>query len=211
MTERAETDDRAFSDAFESLDGLLATIWENLETAASGARHGWHLPMVATGGTQPHNRTVVLRQASRDDRRIAFHTDARSPKVTQLRVTPHVSWCFYDRENRVQLVADGLAAVHTDDAVADAGWDRSSPSSRRCYLAPAAPGDTLEQPRANLPDELVGKLPTIEQTLPGREHFAVVTTRIMQLDFLYLAHSGNLRAEFTADEGGTFEGRWIAA
>ena len=203
---------RPYEEAMSDLGSLLPLIWSNLEEAASGARHGWHLPMIATGGTQPHVRTVVLRSASTADRTLGCHTDVRSPKVTQLRVTPHACWCFYDKDNRVQLVADGTASVHTDDDVAEAGWDRSSASSRRCYLAPAAPGETLSEPKANLPDEWIGTVPPLDATAPGREHFAVVQTRVQRLDFLYLAHSGNLRAEFLFDGTGTLsEARWIAA
>ena len=210
MPDRAATEDRRFADAMTDLDRLRETILDELVRAAASSKSGWHLPMVATGGTQPHNRTVVLRNVDRDAAAIAFHTDARSPKVTQLRVSPHASWCFYDREHRVQLVADGVASVHTEDAVADAGWERSSASSRRCYLAPAAPGDVMEQPQANLPERWIGVVPPIEATEPGRAHFAVVRMPIARLDFLYLSHEGNLRAEFVRDGDG-FAGSWIAA
>ena len=214
MSDRASADERHFAALMSAsevdLDRLRETIWAELQTAADSARHGWHLPMVATGGTQPHNRTVVLRDVDIESRSLAFHTDVRSPKVTQIRVTPHVCFCFYDATHRVQLVADAAASVHTDDEIADAGWERSTAASRRCYLAPAAPGDVIAKPKANLPDAFVGKLPAIEQTLPGRENFAVVAARVQRLDFLYLSHEGNLRAEFVLDDG-DFHGRWIAA
>ena len=204
------SDDRLFAGEIESLPDLLAAIWSNLETAAAKGKHGWHLPMIASGGTQPHVRTVVLRQADRESRTIGCHTDVRSPKVTQLRVTPHACWCFYDAANRVQLVAEGTASIHTDDAIAEAGWQRSSVSSRRCYLAPAAPGSVMDERGENLPADLIGKLPDEARTEVGRENFAVIRTRVQRLDFLYLTHTGNLRAEFV-HEGDEFTGRWIAA
>ena len=217
MSDRSSQQDRTFRDAMGDLDTLLDGIWTQLPAAVASSKHGWHLPMIATGGQQPHVRTVVLRDAARQSNDgdggpiVACHTDARSPKVTQLRLTPHASWCFYDRENRVQLVADGPTQVHTDDAVAEAGWDRSSLSSRRCYLAPAAPGDPLDAARPNLPEHLVGQLPSEEEVAVGRENFAVLQTRVQRLDFLFLAFDGNLRAEFTLQPDGSFDGQWIAA
>ena len=210
MADRTTADERLFRDVMDSLPGLGDRIWSELTRARESSKHGWHLPMVGTGGQQPHVRTVVLRDVDRTAGTIACHTDARSPKVTQIRMTPHASWCFYDHANRVQLVADGIASVHTGDAVADAGWDRSTVSSRRCYLAPAAPGAELDGPQPNLPPHLVGKLPEESELGPGRENFAVIQTRVERLDFLFLAFDGNLRAEFVRDDD-AFTGRWIAA
>lgn len=210
MADRIAAEDRLFRDALGSLPDLLDAVWTQLAAASESSKHGWHLPMIGTGSEQPHVRTVVLRDVQ-PGRSLACHTDVRSPKVVQLRMAPHASWCFYDHAHRVQVVADGPTQVHTDDAVAEAGWDRSSLSSRRCYLAPAAPGSVLEQSGPNLPPHLVGQLPSEEEVAVGRENFAVIQTRVERLDFLFLAFDGNVRAEFVRGENGEFAGRWIAA
>jgi hypothetical protein len=102
------------------------------------------------------------------------------------------------------------ATAHFDDQVADDAWAKSSLSSRRCYLAPNAPGAICEQPSPNLPEHLLGRIPTLEESLSGRAHFAAVTTIVDEIDWLWLAADGHRRARFTR-VGTEWRGSWIEA
>ena len=196
-----------------SLDRAREEMFEMLAVGASKASHGFHLPVVATfdaADGRPSCRTVVLRHFDAGGPLVQCHTDARSPKVAEVRGTPAASWTFYDRESRVQVVAEGAASVHTNDAVADAAWDRSRTESLRCYLAPKTPGERVSLPDPNLPEDLIGKVPSEERAAEGRGNFAVVRTLVTRFDLLILKSTGNVRAEFVR-EGGGWSQSWIAA
>ncbi len=96
----------------------------------------------------------------------------------------------------------GRAALHTDDALAEAAWTGSRAMSRVCYGAEPGPGTSLPAGDAySLPDE------TAAATL-GRPHFAAVLVRAERLDFLYLDRRGHRRAAWHA--AGGWSGGWIA-
>ena len=193
----------------DSLDQVLETIWTELEIGAAKAKHGFHQPVLATtapDGT-PSARTVVLRKADRAAGTVACHTDARAPKIDHLRSHPTAVWCFYDKSCRVQIRATGVVTIHTDDAIADDHWNRSPTRSRRCYAAPATPGSEADHPSPNLPDELIGRDPTPQESEAGRANFAVLLCTIQMLDYLELHHDGHVRARFTRSDN-TWSGTW---
>ena len=195
------------------LGRLRSEIFDALSLGASKGSHGFHLPVIATfdaAAGRPASRTVVLRGFDRDVAAIQCHTDARTPKVRELDATPSSSWTFYDRDARVQVVAEGPTTTHTDDEIADAAWEGSRVESLRCYLAPQPPGRPMDRRSYNLPDDLVGQVPTKELAELGRENFAVVRTEIATLDFLLLKREGNIRALFERTAGGWRDG-WIAS
>lgn len=194
----------------ESLDEVLQTIWTELEIGAAKAKHGFHQPVLATtapDGT-PSARTVVLRLTDRAAGLVACHTDARSTKPDHVRANPRATWCFYDRTLRIQIRATGRVTLHTDDAVADEHWAQSPARSRRCYLAPASPGAKADHPSPNLPEHLLQREPTHEESLAGRTNFAVLRCALDAIEFLELHHAGHARARFTRDGVGWF-GTWI--
>ena len=187
-------------------DAVIADAWERLADGAARGRSPFHTPVLATvaaDGT-PSARTVVLRGCEPDERRLICHTDARAPKVAELPERPASSWLFYDAENKVQVRATATVAVHRVDALADRQWEATNPSSRRCYLAPAAPGtDTADgEPSPNLPPAVRGRVPEPEETLAGREHFAVLAAAVTSLDVLHLHHAGHVRVRVAYDSSG---------
>ncbi|MEL6498117.1 MAG: pyridoxamine 5'-phosphate oxidase family protein [Planctomycetota bacterium] len=194
----------------QQLDDVLETLWTELEIGAAKAKHGFHQPVVATvrpDGT-PTARTVVLRRCDREAGIVSCHTDARAPKLDHLQCTPSAAWCFYDKGRRVQVRAQGLMTVHTDDDIADEHWSRSPVRSRRCYLAPATPGTIADNPSANLPPDLLDREPSPQESEAGRENFAVLRCTIESFDYLELHHAGHARASFTRRDGG-WNGVWI--
>jgi len=93
-----------WEELYSSLGSIETDIWARLENAAASSRNDFHLPVVATvSGDMPSLRTVVLRRASATDRKLRFHTDIRSPKVSALLANPSIALLFYHKEHRLQL------------------------------------------------------------------------------------------------------------
>jgi pyridoxine/pyridoxamine 5'-phosphate oxidase len=132
------------------LDAILRSIWEAFEVGVREAGHPFHTPIVATAGPADCDaRVVVLRRASPDRRELAFHTDARAPKVRLLQACHTTAWVFYDPAGKVQVRAKGNTVVHQGDAVAADAWAHTRLMSRRCYLAEAAPAPRPIPPPAD--------------------------------------------------------------
>jgi 3-hydroxyisobutyrate dehydrogenase len=91
----------------------------------------------------------------------------------------------------------------------DRAWSATRLMSRRCYLAPFAPSIDVDHPTPNLPDALVDRDPTQEESESGRAHFAVVRTVAHQIEWLVLHHAGNRRAMLDWTGGG-WSARWLA-
>ena len=208
----------------DTLDGLLQRVWEQLEHAVTTAKAGFHLGVLAgvDEGGRPTARVMVLRGvtpapgsapgggASEEQPAVWCHGDVRSPKVAAWRARPGAEWCFYDPPGRLQVRVRGDVSVHTDDAVADAAWVASTLSSRRCYLAPRAPGSGAEQGEVNLPEHLRERVPTGAESAAGRVNFAVLRLAVAELDVLHLAATGHRRGRYVWDGAGRVEAGWVA-
>ncbi len=79
----------------DSLETIHRACWQGLDRAAHERAHPWRLMALATlatqGPDQPPSadlRHVVLREAEPDSATLRFFTDARSPKVAQLKAQP---------------------------------------------------------------------------------------------------------------------------
>lgn len=192
-----------------SLDTLLASIWEALQQGARFRTHAFHTGVIATiSNGAPQARTVVLRKVLPESRTLIFHTDYRSKKISELTQNPNISWLFYNPEVRVQLRLSGKAILHHDSDLANLQWKNTKLFSRRCYLS-IAPSSILTKPESGLPESLLRRNPTIEESEAGRENFTVVETRIQTIDWLWLNSSGHRRAKFVWQENGEKIANWI--
>lgn len=195
----------------DALADILARTWSELARGASDRRHAFHVPTLATSALDgaPVARSVVLRAVDGTFGVLRCHTDARSAKAAELARDPRVAWHFYASDLQVQVRARGMAAVHRTGPIADGAWAASALSSRRCYLAPRAPGAVSDVASPNLPESLRGRRPTEEETVAGRVNFAVVETRVDLLDWLWLASDGHRRARFARGADGRWSGCWL--
>jgi pyridoxine/pyridoxamine 5'-phosphate oxidase len=195
----------------DSLSNTLSDLWNELGRGVVDRRHGFHVPVLATVGVDgaPQARAVVLRRVLRDSCEIHCHTDLRSGKVAEIRADPRVAWHFYDEGRKLQLRIVAHAEVVSDGSRSDEAWARSAVTSRRCYLAPRAPGSVCDAPSPNLPEGVRDRRPTEEETLPGRANFALVVTRVTAIDWLFLASEGHQRARFSRDADGAWKGAWL--
>jgi pyridoxine/pyridoxamine 5'-phosphate oxidase len=172
---------------------VLENLWAMLFKAARSRHGGFHTPAVASLGPDgmPQVRTVVLRNAARDRAELTFHTDRRSPKVAQLKSQPRVQWLFYDAQARTQLRVDAIADIISEGPVKEARWEASHPMSRECYRVALPPSSQVDRP-----ESIPAPLPN------GHEHFCVVHTRVIAIDWLYLHHQGHRRARFEYNDAG---------
>lgn len=186
-----------------SLDDVLDSSWKLLRRGAGSFKHPFHHPALTTmarGG--PQVRTVILRGFSHEARTLICHCDVRSAKVGQIRENPRVSWLFYHPGQWIQLRLSGTASVHTDDDVAEAQWARVGPTSRINYCANLPPGSKVESPSSGLPDDLRNTAAKWFDKGTARKHFAAVTCRFDEMDWLMLKLTGNRRARFQwTDQG----------
>jgi len=147
-------------------------VWDRLSRSASTPQDAMRRMALATadaGGADV--RMVVLRDASAERRTLAFHTDARSPKIAAMAADPRVGLLFWDPCEQLQLRCRARAQVVADGDAADAAWAGLSADQRTLYDATRAPGDDAEG--AATP-------PT------GRAAFRLVSCRVSTIDRLSL-------------------------
>lgn len=191
---------------FDTLDDVLADCRNRLIRAPRDRKSPMHTPVIVTGDVDA--RVMVLRAFDAADWRLRLHTDTRAPKASVIGADPRVAVLFYDKGAKVQIRARGEGAIVRDGAEVDAAWAASTRFARRCYMG-EGPGAAADAPTSGLPPEFEGVEPDEAQLVPARENFALLRIRIMALDWLYLAHTGHVRAQF-ARAGEAWQGRWVA-
>ncbi len=192
-------------DFYDDLSGSLVHAWRMLVRGVADRRSPCHAPTVATIGSdgRPRLRTVILRGADPENWTLRFHTDRRSDKVRELGEDHRISLLAYDPGAKIQIRVEGVAKVHTDDAVADAAWGASRSFSQICYGSAPAPGQAIANGGAfSLPDQT-------DDVAQGRANFAAVQLSVASLEWLYLAHAGHRRARYMRTAEGA-ESTWLA-
>ena len=185
-----------------TLDDVLSRSWRMLVEGAKSAGHPFHTPVVSTSGPAGCDlRTVVLRSVDPDARELICHTDRRSAKCTQIGRDSRVSWLFYDARAKVQLRIGGIAEVHSGDPLALERWRACPPRSRRCYGVVPGPGTPIGRADSGLPEPYTERAPTVDESDPWAEHFAVLLTRVERIEWLFLRARGHLRARFEWSDG----------
>jgi pyridoxamine 5'-phosphate oxidase len=198
--------DRAETETLDEVRDHIFKLW----TGAVRNRHSpLHTPVVASVAADhsPSPRIMVLRYVADACTAFRFHTDVRSAKVKEIDASGPVTLLGYDPEQRVQLIVRGTGRVEQASDTADAAWDASALSSRRCYLAAHAPGTAVEAPISGLPENLLTRAPTLEESVEGRSNFGVLLIAARELEWLKLTSCGNRRALFTR-QGEGWHGQW---
>jgi hypothetical protein len=196
--------------ATESLTHTYDRLWSCLESGVGEQRSPFKMLQAATLGLDgaPKVRTIVLRQVSRADRLLAFHTDARSEKVAELRRDPRIAIVANDLDSLVQIRAEGVASICEDEAQRRAIWQSSRPHTLLLYRAPLRPGTPIESPEeARIATGQ--RIDTASAADDGYQNFCVLHVRVTRIDWLELARSGHRRAIFDVNDDG-YEGRWVA-
>jgi pyridoxamine 5'-phosphate oxidase len=191
---------------YDDLGETLAEAWRLMARGVADRRSAFHHPALATAGADgaPEVRTVILRACDVAGRSLRFHTDQRSGKARELAANPRAALHFYDPGSKIQLRAAGRAALHANDAVADAAWAGSRPISRQVYGVMPGPGAEIASGGAFRMIDGEGA-----EDAPGRANFMAVVLEVQRLEWLYLAAAGHRRALFTWD-GGTLRSAWLS-
>ena len=175
------------------LTTLPQAIWHELMLAASDRQHAWRTPVLASVDSRgfPQARTVVLRNADSNSQTLRFFTDSRSPKVTQLNTSSQAQLVFWSKALNWQLRASVQVTIETTGAAVEAARQQVELSpARQDYLSALAPGDTLAAEVSTESDK--------------SHHLAIISAKIIHMDWLSLSPKGHQRAEIFA---GTL--RWI--
>ncbi|MBN3731192.1 pyridoxamine 5'-phosphate oxidase family protein [Burkholderia sp. Tr-20390] len=191
----------------ESLAQTYERLWSCLESGVSAQRSPFTTLQAATLGVDgaPKVRTIVLRQVSRADRVLSFHTDARSEKVAELRRDPRIALVANDLDALVQIRVEGAASICDDEAQRRAVWQASRPHTLLLYRAPLPPGTPVASPEAAHVPASQGAASTDD----GYDNFCLLHVTVTRIDWLELARTGHRRAVFDLHERG-YEGRWVA-
>ncbi|HOB96918.1 MAG TPA: pyridoxamine 5'-phosphate oxidase family protein [Aquabacterium sp.] len=178
----------------ESLGLVHQACWLELQHAARQRGHPFRLMALGTvadaaGGAEAEVRHVVVREVHPETKSLVFFTDARSPKVAQMRAHPRGTLLAWSERLGWQLRLRVALTVETEGLGVSSRWARlkMSPAAHD-YLSPLPPGT-----------------PVVERFVPERatrEHFSVVTARIEAFDWLELHADGHRRAHFDADGNG---------
>lgn len=189
---------------YSNLDELLNHIWNVVEIGAQDPAHPYHTPTFGTVSSNgPSLRTVILRKVDTQERSLIFHSDSRAQKIKEIQNNSRVTWHFWSPESNEQLRLMGEASLHFDDELANEVWQSNHPKSLKIYVKPIAPGTEVDEPQSGLPEKVESaKLSNHDEVEAGRKYFAVVRTRIDEIDFLHLHKDGNYRAHFKWDHKG---------
>lgn len=158
-------------------------VWQRLSDASDDAAHWFRLHVVATvdADNRPNARTLVLRGVKREDALLWFHTDARTPKVEQLRANTRICTVCYDARLGLQLRFDGIATIHHQDDLACHHWTQHGLAVKYAYGISHRPGERIAE---NDPRSLKARERLAEgREADGYEHFAVIEMRIEQIDW----------------------------
>jgi pyridoxamine 5'-phosphate oxidase len=188
---------------------ILKKIWKNLDLGTLDRDHPFHTPVFGTVCDEaPDLRLVVLRRFWRKPPQLAFHAHAGSPKINQLRANPNVYWLFYSAPEKLQIRIKGTARLHTDGELHEEQWLATGLFSRRCYVG-EAPTQASAKPTSGLPEDLIDRKPTPEESEQGKTNFVVVCSTIDEIDCLEMHVKGHRRSLFTWKPDGGLETKWL--
>jgi hypothetical protein len=183
---------------------VLPSIWQALSDACRHFNHPLRTPVVGTGmASSPHSpaacrlRTVILREVLKQKRSLIFHTDIRSPKCQDIQANPLVQWLWYDPAEKIQIKAMALARIHHLDQIARRAWRQTPLPSRVNYSTPGTPGTPITRPAKAWTENASPQNMTVPGSEKGWPHFAVVATKVIELEFLKLSSEGHRRLHFS--------------
>lgn len=185
-----------------NLSELEQDCWDRLVSGAVKSRTPFHTPSIATLHQGDVSlRTVVLRKTLPTERELHFHTDVRSPKWQELSQNPSISALFYDGLERIQIRVKGKSFLHHSNEITDEAWQKTSISSRKCYLTRFSPSSFTEESSSGLSENIENENLTLSESESGYSNFGIVSIHVQSIDWLWLNHAGHRRAYFDYEKG----------
>ena len=186
-----------YNDLVYSLEELEKESWDRLVIGATKSKDAFHTTCIATLNQHEVNmRTVVLRKAIPSERELRFHTDIRSNKWAELAQNDSISALFYDASARIQLRVKGQAILHVNNEITSEAWQKTTLSSRKCYLTEFSPSSFTLAPTSGLAEHIEQENFTMKESEAGQKNFGIVSIRVESIDWLWLNHAGHRRAFF---------------
>lgn len=194
----------------KDLKALAEDIWVDVQKASLKRNDPLRSPVLASINSEgkPSQRILVLREVLMKERGLIFHTDIRSEKVAELRQNAEVSLLFYHPKRQKQFRLTGTAAIHFQDDLWEQQWQKTGPGSLKVYLIKKKPGLPVH------PSEWSDLIPPPDKRFEkadleaGKVNFAVLKVLIQNMEYLYLAQSGHLRASWIV-QNGNWQGQWL--
>jgi hypothetical protein len=156
---------------------LYAEVWTRLTRGVHDRHAPARHPTLATvtPDGRPQARTVVLRAADKVAATLDIHTDLRSAKVGDLRVTPFAALHVWDTSAKLQVRLEAHVTILFGKDV-DTIWDGVPAASRLSYGSTPAPGQLIAQAL----DYTQGS---------GAGSFVVLRLQLLTVDALHLGQS----------------------
>ena len=182
---------------YDNIDNIYETIWNLLDKGKKDINSPFHQAYLAThSDNYPSIRTVVLRNVNSKDKIISFHTDFRSKKINEILNNNNISILFYDHDEKIQIKCSGKGVINNKNENSNQSWQKTMPSSKKCYIADEAPGSTSKIPTSGYKKEHEIELPNEEILNSGYENFTLINMGILEIEWLYLYRYGHRRAKF---------------
>ena len=179
----------------ENTHQIFEDIKSNLTRGVKDRKHAFHNPVFCNvdqdGGVD--SRVVVLRKFDPINMILNFHTDYRSPKVSNLKQNNKSMLVFYDHKLKIQMRIKTTSIINYQNEIAKEMWDKTKLLSRKCYLTSKDPSSLTTLPEDGIPEHLIGKEPEFEESEKGYKNFTVIENKINEIDWLYLEISGHRR------------------
>ena len=179
----------------ENTHEIFEEIKTNLTRGVKDRKHAFHNPVFCNvdqdGGVD--SRVVVLRKFDPINMILNFHTDYRSPKVSNLKENNKSMFVFYDHKLKIQMRIKTTSVINYQNEIAKEMWDKTKLLSRKCYLTSKDPSSLTSLPEDGIPEHLIGKEPEFEESEKGYKNFTVIENKINKIDWLYLEISGHRR------------------
>ncbi len=196
-------------DYYNDLDKIYSKIWGLLNYGLKDRNAPFHIPVfMCSNGKKFDGRIVVLRGVKENQRKIWFHSDFRSKKVSILKSNPLCNFLFYDKSEKIQLRISATAKINYQNKITESSWKKTAHMSRKCYLVDKAPGTEVSQGTSGLTDDMNNLKYTLEESEIGYKNFCVIETFVKTIEWLYLAAKGHRRAYFTLKES-SVEKKWL--
>ncbi len=183
----------------ENTKEILEDIKRNLTRGVKDRKHSFHTPVFCNfnNNIEIDSRVVVLRKFDPLKMTLNFHTDFRSPKITNLRKNNNSLFVFYDHKLKIQMRIRTKSSLNNQNEIAKQMWEKTRLLSRKCYLTLKDPSSLTSFPEDGIPQHLISKEPDPKESEKGFKNFTVVENKIFEIDWLYLEISGHRRLNIT--------------
>lgn len=196
-------------DKYTDLESCFRDVRNKIYRGVAERGSPFRLVTIATtNGEIADCRTVVLRDMDVENGILTCWTDIRSSKVMDLKLFRNMTWCFWSKNQSLQLRIQGRTEVLHGTEEVRAIWDKIAPKNRKDYCSNKGPGSILDEEKSHLNWWGDEEKMTPEMTDYGFDNFAVLTTDIRKIDMLHLHREGHQRAIFALDMG-VWNKNWV--